>query len=130
MPHGTSRRELIDAAPLAALAGITGTAAASPAGDGAATGDFPAHERDIVKEVVGKSHGDYGRVKELVEARPALARVAYDWGYGDWETALGAASHVGRRDGAGVARPVRAPPRRARTPIAPRSPRARCRRGC
>ena len=27
--------------------------------------------------------------------RPALARAAWDWGYGDWETALGAASHVG-----------------------------------
>lgn len=97
MPHRPSRRELIAAAPLAALAGITG-AAVSPAGDEIVTADFPAHERDVVKEVVGKSHGDYERVKGLVEARPALAKAVYDWGYGDWESALGAASHVGRRD--------------------------------
>ena len=97
MPNRPSRRELIAAAPLAALAGITGTAA-SPAGGETVTADFPAHERDVVKEVVGKSHSDYARVKGLVEARPALAKAVYDWGYGDWESALGAASHVGRRD--------------------------------
>ena len=98
MPQRPSRRDLLAAAPLAALAGITGSAAASPAGDEVVTADFPAHERDVVKEVVGKSHGDYERVKGLVEARPALAKAVYDWGYGDWESALGAASHVGRRD--------------------------------
>jgi hypothetical protein len=37
-------------------------------------------------------------VKALVERQPSLARAAYDWGFGDWEDALGAASHVGRRD--------------------------------
>jgi hypothetical protein len=26
-----------------------------------------------------------------------LARAAWDWGFGDWETALGAASHMGSR---------------------------------
>ena len=33
-----------------------------------------------------------------VEARPALARASWDWGFGDWESALGAASHMGRSD--------------------------------
>ena len=47
--------------------------------------------------MVGVSHGNVARVKELVAERPALARAAWDWGYGDWETALGAASHVGNR---------------------------------
>jgi hypothetical protein len=32
-----------------------------------------------------------------VTARPALARAAWDWGFGDWETALDGASHVGNR---------------------------------
>jgi hypothetical protein len=36
-------------------------------------------------------------VKELVEARPSLARASWDWGFGDWESALGAASHMGNR---------------------------------
>jgi len=58
---------------------------------------FPSHPPDMVKEMVGVSHGNFKRVQELVEARPALARAAIDWGFGDWEDALGAASHVGNR---------------------------------
>lgn len=56
---------------------------------------FPFHPRSLVQEIVGASHGNVARVKELVAERPALARASWDWGYGDWETALGAASHVG-----------------------------------
>lgn len=37
-------------------------------------------------------------MKELVNASPALAKAVWDWGYGDWESALGAASHTGRRE--------------------------------
>ncbi len=59
---------------------------------------YPAITRELVSEVVGKSHSDLDRVKELVDARPELARAAWDWGFGDVECALGAASHVGRRD--------------------------------
>jgi len=33
-----------------------------------------------------------------VSQHPELAGASWDWGFGDWETALGAASHVGRRD--------------------------------
>jgi hypothetical protein len=58
---------------------------------------FPAHPRDLVRDVVGASHGNLARVKELVTARPALARVSWDWGYGDWESPIDAASHVGNR---------------------------------
>src|SRR6202044_342051 len=29
--------------------------------------------------------------------RPSLARASWDWGFGDWESALGAASHMGNR---------------------------------
>jgi hypothetical protein len=59
---------------------------------------FPSHPRALTQEVVAASHGNVARVKELVAERPALARAAWDWGYGDWETALGAASHVGHRE--------------------------------
>ena len=58
---------------------------------------FPAHEPDVVKEIVTVAHGNLARVKELVTARPALARVSWDWGYGDWESPIDAASHVGNR---------------------------------
>lgn len=60
--------------------------------------DFPRQEPDLVREVVGASHFNFARVKELVDARPALAKATWDWGFGDWETALGAASHTGQRD--------------------------------
>ena len=59
---------------------------------------FPQQDAAVVKEMVGVSHGNVARVKELVAARPALARAAWEWGYGDWETALGAASHVGNKE--------------------------------
>src|SRR3954470_14366014 len=58
---------------------------------------FPAHDDESVKDVVGASHGNIARVKELVTARPALARASWDWGFGDWEAAIDAASHVGNR---------------------------------
>jgi len=59
---------------------------------------YPSIDDEIVQEVVGKSHFNLDRVKELVDGRPELARATWDWGFGDWETAIGAASHVGRRD--------------------------------
>jgi hypothetical protein len=51
-----------------------------------------------VQEFVGNAHGDLGAVQAALEADPTLANAAWDWGGGDWETALGAASHMGRRD--------------------------------
>lgn len=53
---------------------------------------------DLVRETVTVAHGNMKRLKERVDARPSLAKAAYDWGFGDWEDALGAASHVGNRE--------------------------------
>src|SRR5437762_8924337 len=58
---------------------------------------FPAQAPETVKEMVTVAHGNLARVRELVGARPSLAKATWDWGFGDWETALGAASHVGNR---------------------------------
>jgi hypothetical protein len=58
---------------------------------------FPSHDPDVVKEMVTVAHFNLARVTELVTARPALARASWDWGFGDWETAIDAASHVGNR---------------------------------
>jgi hypothetical protein len=55
-------------------------------------------EAALVQEFVGKSHADLDRVKELLAQEPALINSAWDWGAGDWETGLGAAAHMGRRD--------------------------------
>jgi hypothetical protein len=58
---------------------------------------FPSQDPELVRETVGVSHGNLARVKELLAGRPSLARATWDWGFGDWESALGAASHVGNR---------------------------------
>jgi hypothetical protein len=44
------------------------------------------------------SHNNLARVKELLARHATLALASWDWGFGDWEDALGAASHVGRPD--------------------------------
>lgn len=58
---------------------------------------FPTQPPELVREMVLVSHFNLKRVKELVDARPSLARAVWDWGFGDWESALGAASHMGNR---------------------------------
>ena len=58
---------------------------------------FPFQDRDLVREVVGASHGNLARVKELVTGKPTLARASWDWGFGDHEAAIDAASHMGNR---------------------------------
>ena len=59
---------------------------------------FPAHPAELVREMVTVSHFDLNRVKELSSAHPSLVKAGWDWGFGDWETPLGAASHMGNRD--------------------------------
>lgn len=59
---------------------------------------IPALEASLVQEFVGNAHGDLNRVQELLAQQPALINATWDWGGGDFETALGAASHMGRRD--------------------------------
>ncbi len=59
---------------------------------------FPRTEPELVGKFVGASHGNIDEVRGMVERNPALARASWDWGFGDWETGLGAASHVGRPD--------------------------------
>lgn len=58
----------------------------------------PALELTLVQEFVGKAHADLEGVKQLLAQEPALINSAWDWGAGDWETGLGAAAHMGRRD--------------------------------
>ncbi len=52
----------------------------------------------MVREMVIASHGNVKRVRELLALHPSLAKAAVDWGFGDWEDCLGAASHTGRRE--------------------------------
>ncbi|HEX4323509.1 MAG TPA: hypothetical protein VHZ77_02645 [Gaiellaceae bacterium] len=58
----------------------------------------PALETDLVREFVANAHGDLEAVRKALDDHPSLVNACWDWGGGDWETGLGAASHVGRRD--------------------------------
>jgi len=59
---------------------------------------FPSQDPERVRVFVGASHGNVDMVRTMLGETPALAKSTYDWGFGDWETALGAASHVGNRE--------------------------------
>ena len=58
----------------------------------------PALESTLVQEFVGNAHGSLERVKKLLAQEPGLINATWDWGGGDFETALGGASHMGRKD--------------------------------
>ncbi|WP_299244804.1 hypothetical protein [uncultured Aquimarina sp.] len=60
--------------------------------------DDPQLDKKIVAEFVGAGHGKLEKVKELLEEHPTLINAAHDWKFGDFETALGAASHVGHKE--------------------------------
>lgn len=53
---------------------------------------------ELVFEFVKVAHGDLERTKELIGRESRLIKAAWDWGAGDFETALGAAGHMGRPD--------------------------------
>jgi hypothetical protein len=52
----------------------------------------------LVEAFVGSAHGDLDKVRELLAHEPGLVNAAWDWGSGDWETGLGAASHMHNRE--------------------------------
>jgi hypothetical protein len=51
-----------------------------------------------VQSFVANAHGDLDAVRSSLAQEPGLVNAAWDWGGGDWETGLGAAAHMGRRD--------------------------------
>src|SRR5207248_2980630 len=64
--------------------------------------DFPEHDPQIdrarVKRFVIAGHFNLPAVEKMLAEDPTLINGAADWGNGDFENALGGASHMGRRD--------------------------------
>ena len=60
--------------------------------------DTPRLDQQLVQAFVRDAHGNLDSVRDLLAQHPTLLNAAWDWGGGDWETGLGAAAHVGRRD--------------------------------
>jgi ankyrin repeat protein len=55
-------------------------------------------DKDLVRTFVGSAHRDQDKVLALLKENPTLLNAAHDWGHGDFETALGAATHVGYKE--------------------------------
>lgn len=51
-----------------------------------------------VLEFVQAGHSDLAKVKAMLALAPALIHARWDWGDGDWESALEGAAHMGRAD--------------------------------
>ena len=103
----TTRRSLLGVAASAALAPL----AIAQQGQGPKEADFtrtyeapefkPSWKnaqinRTLVADFVIYAHSDLAMVKKLLEIEPGLINASMDWGKGDFETALGGASHMGR----------------------------------
>ena len=58
----------------------------------------PQINRSFAQDFVIFAHSDLEMTTKLLDKEPALLNAAIDWGNGDWETGLGGASHMGRRD--------------------------------
>ena len=58
----------------------------------------PQLNRVLVQDFVIYAHSDLDMTRTLLDREPTLVAAAMDWGGGDWETGLGGASHMGRRD--------------------------------
>lgn len=97
-----SRRIFLTLAPIASFLYGRAASQSAAASSAALPASFPSHDPELAREIVAVSHGNAARVRELLAGRPSLANASWDWGYGDWESALGAASHVGNREIAGL----------------------------
>jgi hypothetical protein len=56
-------------------------------------------ELDLVKDWIGKAHQrKIEPMTDLLNREPGLLQSSWDWGSGDWESAMQAAAHTGSRD--------------------------------
>ena len=58
----------------------------------------PQINRVLVQDFVIYAHSDLTMTGKLLDREPMLINAFMDWGAGDWESGLGGASHMGRRD--------------------------------
>jgi len=58
----------------------------------------PQVSRLMVQDFVIFAHSNLDMTNQLLDREPMLVNAMIDWGGGDWESALGGASHMGRRD--------------------------------
>lgn len=57
----------------------------------------PALKPELVKDFVIAGHGNLDKVKQMLSEEPGLLNACWDWGGGDFETAIEGAGHVGNK---------------------------------
>jgi len=55
-------------------------------------------DKEFVFEFVKAGHNDLEKVKSMLAQNPNLINCSWDWGNGDFETAIGGASHLGNKE--------------------------------
>jgi len=107
MSEHLTRRSVVTGLALAPLAGFTQTTAQGPTEAQYERGAVPQFvpkwtkpqlNRLMIQDFVIFAHSDLEQVKKMLDAEPNLVNAFMDWGGGDWESALGGASHMGRHD--------------------------------
>ena len=53
---------------------------------------------ELVNEFVRAGHGNLQKVKDMLAQQPGVLNACWDWGGGDFETAIEGAGHVGNRE--------------------------------
>ena len=76
----------------------TGVGGSTPANGSARPQRPPPLELERVRAFVAAAHNDLDATRAMLAEEPGLLNATWDWGGGDFETALGGASHMGRRD--------------------------------
>jgi len=54
--------------------------------------------RTLAQDFVIYAHSSLEMTRKLLEREPGLLNASIDWGGGDWETALGGAAHMGKKE--------------------------------
>jgi hypothetical protein len=98
MAESITRRSALMSLSCLSLAGV-GLAASEEMGPSVdVSKKGPPFEPQMVKQFVGAAHGKLDEVKATLADFPGLVNATWDWGGGDFESALGGASHMGRAD--------------------------------
>ncbi len=87
---------IIAAAPLLGATESTDQEISPETGRGPGRG--PRQPLKQVLEFVQAGHRDLDKIKVMLEQAPGLIHARWDWGDGDWESALEGAAHMGRAD--------------------------------
>jgi ankyrin repeat protein len=93
-----SRRTILEGGILMAAGALVGAPSPLQSQSSQIPDRGPRLDQDLVREFVIAGHANLEKTKELLEKQPALVNATWDWGGGDWETALGGASHMGSRE--------------------------------